>query len=594
MGDSLIEESTSPPFLFEAKRMLPCSFQKLFEFQQDEILCDVVIQVGRKTAKCHRAVLASCSPYFLAMFTSPLRERQQDVIRIGDIDEMILEHLIKFAYTARVELNSSNVQSLLHAASVLQLDDLVCACCEFMKLHLHPSNCIGIRQFVDRHGLVRFVKLVDVFTRRNFREVIPCDDFNTITASHLQDLISSSDLCVNSEIEVYEVVMHWVKHDVEKRKDILHSLLSYVRLPLIPVPYLQSDIETNDIIRSSLKCQYLINQAKDYHLWQAGLLPKVHVSNDYNKPRSSYAGMLFCVGGRANEGEPFASIECYSWFHDTWLQLADMSTKRRHVGCISVNGKILAVGGYNGQEHLSSAEIFQPLKNEWNICASMCTPRRGLGLCLVGGAVYAVGGLDDRTFFSTVERYDVASDIWSTVASMNIPRGGVAVVEFRGLMYALGGNDGPRSVSSCEVYDPHLDKWMFISPMSHTRSGAGAAVVDGFIYVVGGFHKNIPLNSVEKYDAASNTWVSVPPMNCCRGGVGVAALAGKIYAVGGYNDMSYLNTVEVYDPELDRWEFASNITESRAGAGVACCPCSFEDLSAIFTSKLPMKCTKES
>ncbi|GIY74974.1 kelch-like protein diablo [Caerostris extrusa] len=99
MGDILIEEPTET--LFEVSGMLKTSFDKLFEFLQKEILCDVTIQAGNKLIRCHRNVLASCSPYFQAMFTSPLAESKQNVITIGDIDEITMEMLIKFAYTAK-------------------------------------------------------------------------------------------------------------------------------------------------------------------------------------------------------------------------------------------------------------------------------------------------------------------------------------------------------------------------------------------------------------------------------------------------------------------------------------------------------------
>ena len=49
-------------------------------------------------------------------------------------------------------------------------------------------------------------------------------------------------------------------------------------------------------------------------------------------------GVIFCVGGRGTSGDPFKTIECYDIRQDKWFNVADMSSKRRHVGVVSYNG----------------------------------------------------------------------------------------------------------------------------------------------------------------------------------------------------------------------------------------------------------------
>ena len=44
-----------------------------------------------------------------------------------------LEALVNFAYNGRVQITSSNVQSLLIGASYFQLQVIKDACCEYMK-----------------------------------------------------------------------------------------------------------------------------------------------------------------------------------------------------------------------------------------------------------------------------------------------------------------------------------------------------------------------------------------------------------------------------------------------------------------------------
>ena len=49
-------------------------------------------------------------------------------------------------------MKEENVENLLSAACLLQLNEVKDACCSFLVKQLHPSNCIGIRQFADSRG----------------------------------------------------------------------------------------------------------------------------------------------------------------------------------------------------------------------------------------------------------------------------------------------------------------------------------------------------------------------------------------------------------------------------------------------------------
>lgn len=54
----------------------------LIVFGRQSRLCDVVLVVEELEIPAHKAVLAACSPYFYAMFTSDLSEAKADRIVI--------------------------------------------------------------------------------------------------------------------------------------------------------------------------------------------------------------------------------------------------------------------------------------------------------------------------------------------------------------------------------------------------------------------------------------------------------------------------------------------------------------------------------
>ncbi|XP_005292083.2 kelch-like protein 8 isoform X2 [Chrysemys picta bellii] len=510
-------------FVFEANEAWKDFHSSLLHFYEAGELCDVTLKVGSKLISCHKLVLACVIPYFRAMFLSEMAEAKQTLIEIRDFDGDAIEDLVKFVYSSRLTLTVDNVQPLLYAACILQVELVAKACCEYMKLHFHPSNCLAVRAFAESHNRIDLMDMADRYACEHFTEVVECEDF--------------------------------------------------VRLPLLPICFLMGVVAKEEIIKQNLKCRDLLDEARNYHLHLSSRAVPDFEYSIRTTPRNETAGVLFCVGGRGGSGDPFRSIECYSINKNNWFFGPEMNSRRRHVGVISVGGKVYAVGGHDGNEHLGSMEMFDPVTNKWMMKASMNTKRRGIALASVGGPIYAIGGLDDNTCFSDVERYDIESDRWSGVASMNTPRGGVGSVALVNYVYAVGGNDGVASLSSVERYDPHLDKWIEMKEMGQRRAGNGVSELHGCLYVVGGFDDNSPLSSVERFDPRNNKWEYVAELTTPRGGVGIATLMGKIFAVGGHNGNAYLNTVEAFDPVMNRWELVGSVSHCRAGAGVAVCSC---------------------
>lgn len=115
----------------------------------------------------HKMVLAACSEYFYAMFTG-FEESRQDKITIQGVDYQALNLLVEYMYTSNIYITEENVQILLQAANLLQLNEVKLACCDFLQSQLDPSNCIGIRAFADLHGCIDLLNYAENFIEQHF------------------------------------------------------------------------------------------------------------------------------------------------------------------------------------------------------------------------------------------------------------------------------------------------------------------------------------------------------------------------------------------------------------------------------------------
>uniref|UniRef100_A0A8C8DPP0 Kelch-like protein 20 n=1 Tax=Oryzias sinensis TaxID=183150 RepID=A0A8C8DPP0_9TELE len=527
-------------------------------------LCDVVLVVGAKKIYAHRVILSACSPYFRAMFTGELAESRQTEVVIRDIDERAMELLIDFAYTSQ-----GNVQTLLPAACLLQLAEIQEACCEFLKRQLDPSNCLGIRAFADTHSCRELLRIADKFTQHNFQEVMESEEFMLLPANQLIDIISSDELNVRSEEQVFNAVMAWVKYSIQERRPQLPQVLQHVRLPLLSPKFLVGTVGSDPLIKSDEECRDLVDEAKNYLL-----LPQERplMQGPRTRPRKPIrcGEVLFAVGGWCS-GDAISSVERYDPQTNEWRMVASMSKRRCGVGVSVLDDLLYAVGGHDGSSYLNSVERYDPKTNQWSSdVAPTSTCRTSVGVAVLGGYLYAVGGQDGVSCLNIVERYDPKENKWTRVASMSTRRLGVAVAVLGGFLYAVGGSDGTSPLNTVERYNPQENRWHTVSPMGTRRKHLGCAVYQDMIYSVGGRDDTTELSSAERYNPRTNQWSPVVAMTSRRSGVsvGLAVVNGQLMAVGGFDGTTYLKTIEVYDPDANTWRLYGGMNYRRLGGGV--------------------------
>uniref|UniRef100_A0A3Q0SXR5 Kelch-like protein 20 n=1 Tax=Amphilophus citrinellus TaxID=61819 RepID=A0A3Q0SXR5_AMPCI len=517
-------------------------------------LCDVVLVVGAKKIYAHRVILSACSPYFRAMFTGELAESRQTEVVIRDIDERAMELLIDFAYTSQVTVEEGNVQTLLPAACLLQLAEIQEACCEFLKRQLDPSNCLGIRAFADTHSCRELLRIADKFTQHNFQEVMESEEFMLLPANQLIDIISSDELNVRSEEQVFNAVMAWVKYSIQERRPQLPQVLQHVRLPLLSPKFLVGTVGSDPLIKSDEECRDLVDEAKNYLL-----LPQERplMQGPRTRPRKPIrcGEVLFAVGGWCS-GDAISSVERYDPQTNEWRMVASMSKRRCGVGVSVLDDLLYAVGGHDGSSYLNSVERYDPKTNQWSSdVAPTSTCRTSVGVAVLGGYLYAVGGQDGVSCLNIVERYQS-----SCVRA-------VAILLYMNLFNA-NMVSSKKKMPKLARYNPQENRWHTVSPMGTRRKHLGCAVYQDMIYSVGGRDDTTELSSAERYNPRTNQWSPVVAMTSRRSGVGLAVVNGQLMAVGGFDGTTYLKTIEVYDPDANTWRLYGGMNYRRLGGGV--------------------------
>ncbi|XP_071488301.1 kelch-like protein 18 [Diadema antillarum] len=537
---------------------------------EQQQLCDVTLSVEDKLIPAHRLVLSAFSPYFHAMFTSKLRESTAEVVTLRGMNGDAVEAIVNFAYRATIDIDEDNVQSVLSNASVLQIEAVINLCCEFLKTQLHPTNCLGIRNFAVLHGCFDLKEAADVFVQQNFTKVVAHEEFLQLSSKDLITLIEKDTLNIAKEEEVYLAVMCWLRHDLAARHTHIADIFEHVRLPLLAWEFLNSRVIEEEVLMEEERFRKFVDEARRYH--GSKFYPGLHWEVSMRTvPRHSCsrAQFIYVVGGEISPSRnTLCSAECYQPAINNWSPLPPMKQSRRGVGVVVVDNIIYAIGGADASP-LRDVECFDPQTDSWRQVAKMKVARSSVAVARVGGQVYACGGYDGTRSVKSVEQYDPNLNEWKYIKDMATQRSMATAVSHGEDLYVIGGYDGTSDLKIVERYQPALKMWTFVSPMHVARSMAAAACLKDKIYVIGGCEHSRSLSSVEVYHPALDLWTQVTPLVHPRSGVGAAVVHNRLFAVGGYDGEEGLRSVERYEEEKDEWTVVTHMEIARRRFG--CC-----------------------
>lgn len=79
--------------------------------------------------------------------------------------------ILYFMYSGHIRVTELTVCTLLPAATMFQVTNVIDACCAFLERQLDPTNAIGIANFAEQHGCTTLKQRANQFIERHFTQV---------------------------------------------------------------------------------------------------------------------------------------------------------------------------------------------------------------------------------------------------------------------------------------------------------------------------------------------------------------------------------------------------------------------------------------
>ena len=346
-------------------------------------------------------------------------------------------------------------------------------------------------------------------------------------------IISSSNLQVTSEIEIFDAADCWIRYNIEERKQHAINLLLQVRFPLLSdhaIKYiLQKNSSFNDVKECRLVVEDILKNKSNFYRFKS----KIYFTNRYCNQK------LF---------------------------------------------SIVISGGSEKSVKTNSRNMYQ-LDQEYLKCdksfALICKNRNYARTVFFKSNIYSFGGSDDVDKDPTdtnwsVERYSTISNTSSEIADLdeiNRLYGNnkeFCICVLLDKIYLIGGNNNAEGITDKILeFDTKTFRWKKKARMQERREGPACSIFEGRIVVSGGLQYHdiedntgeisgdesndngnyydshdyfIAVKTVEVYDHVADSWSYFPSMIYTRCYHKSVSIKNKLFMIGGGRD-----TCEVYD-----------------------------------------------
>ena len=570
--ESLEEDEYLESIVSTSEKLGTKMLHQLNEFRQDGTLCDAKLRLEGKEFAVHKVVLSSSCPYFRTLFTANMKERKQSVIDLKCPIDLVdrMDDFLTFLYTTKVHLTQENVEGLIVAADYFNVTELKELGCRFLQQNVNLSNGIALHGFAGRYHCEPLREMTRDFLVENFTAISQTEEYLLTDPEQLLEIVSSDELVLFSEEELYEGILRWVRHDLMNRMGFFPELFSKVRLQDVGRAYLAETIAKEKLVTDNPICSDLLMRT----------VLDCYVTNDTsNATPSRFHECVFVNGGREPSGAT-ASSYIFVPSLNTWFKIPSMSTVRYSHGVATIGNDVFVLGGYSRNGFTAEVEKFNVKLRKWSTGQALPTPMKGMAVTAAGDSLYVAGGIVENGIrLGILKRYDPETERWEVKASLHISRSGASLVTVGNFLYAIGGKASDNQMlSSMERYSITDDTWERMAEMSQKRAyGVAASVANGNILVVGGINEvgevdtidhvvviRTYLRSCEMYNSTAGVWFPVADLSVPRAFAGITVHGEKVYVFGGEGTGTrYHNTVECYDCSTNKWDVISHMPEPK-------------------------------
>ena len=551
----LIEDSSWEPIKDTDKQQFCVEMMKRLDIQRkNEQFCDVVLEVfnGEDLARfnAHRIVLCAASPFFYSALNNDMKESKEGVIRLEDTSKVAIEELLDYLYTGHVNVTQHNAFDLLKIADFLVIPSLKEVSSKFIIQTLSSSNCLMVYFLAVNYRCIELQEKARDFIYANFTRVVEHEDFLNLTVSEVEEWISSDEIRVRGEEDVFQAIVKWAEQNGDGEREKFFELFRHVRLIYLSRNYVFNEIFPHPLVSNDKACTaFVLDTVKDV---SSGSEECFFAQAPRNCLKTTEDCLVVSAGTKTL---------CYVPYENKWYQMADKAKSSFH-SASAYHGKVY-INNKPGADY--AIERFDPAVNSWAHLTSYSGEMSHFSAAIVyfQGSLYVIGGKKKGEVANCVHKYNADTNLWQEVAPMNVSRFLLCAVADKDNIYAIGGKANNQILDVVERFDSKMNSWCRVASMLEKKLLPCVAILNARVFLFGGYTSTRPpqvSSSIEMYDPTSNMWTAIQGISAPRYFFGVTSLKGSVYVIGSQTQESPDSlSLRIYDVEKNEWKHCVSV-----------------------------------
>ncbi|XP_076077777.1 BTB/POZ domain-containing protein 17-like isoform X1 [Mytilus galloprovincialis] len=208
----------------------------------NQMFSDVILKVGDITYYAHKIMLVTASEVFEAMLSEDRwKEATESVVSLTEEEccVPVFDMFLKYLYCGSVEVNTETVLPVLLLADKYGIKRLCDSCVDYMMQHIVESpdsnRTLSWYQYAKMTGNQVLQEKCQAFILSHFSIVQKASDWMAVSVNELTEFLSSSEIVVTSEYELWQEVERWLlcKHNRDHLVENLKGVMPLIRFSLM-------------------------------------------------------------------------------------------------------------------------------------------------------------------------------------------------------------------------------------------------------------------------------------------------------------------------------------------------------------------------
>ncbi|VDO88030.1 unnamed protein product [Heligmosomoides polygyrus] len=254
---------------------------------------DVTFVVKEERFHVHKIILATRSEYFRTMLYGGLKESTQAEIFLKETDPIAFRTLLRYIYTAKVDLSGfavNELMTILQLAHEYMLTEIEKALASHTKTKLDTDNVFAVIRTSTLLSVDDLTEHCMHYCDRHAPQILAAQEFLGLPLEVVMEMLSRDSFCV-AEIDVFYAVTKWIQaRRFAENTDVGMLIERFIaddclRLPLISQKELLSAVRGAMAFAtiSSVLDKHILNaiQLKDsgsYSRFRGRLLPNENIA----------------------------------------------------------------------------------------------------------------------------------------------------------------------------------------------------------------------------------------------------------------------------------------------------------------------------